>query len=117
MSQRTDRIGNVIRNELSTLIRRDLRDPRVSLASILEVEVSRDLHYAKVRVSVLGEDGQRDTVMEGLRHASSFLRRRLGQNLRLRVVPELEFILDRGAEYSRQITDLLEDLDIHDEDT
>lgn len=113
MSRRTARVEDLLRAELSELILREVQDPRVRLATVSAVDVSPDLRHARVRVSVLGEDAQRAETVEALQHARGFLRSRLAPRLRLRVVPDLAFELDRGAEYSQRITDLLESL--HDE--
>lgn len=115
MSRRTERVEDLLRGELSQLILRELADPRVRLASIAEVHVTPDLRRARIQVSVMGEEATRESAVAALRHASGFLRRQLGARLRLRVVPELEFTLDRGAEHSVHIASLLETLD-HDDD-
>lgn len=110
MTQRTQRLGDLIRNELSELIRREMRDPRVALVGVSEVEVSKDLGYATVKVSALGEEAQRREAVRALEHAKGFLRRELAQRLDLRLTPELRFELDRGAEHSQRISDLLDSL-------
>jgi len=110
MSQRTHRIGDLIRSELSTLLQRDVRDPRVGLATISHVEVTRDLRHATVRVSPLGAESERTAAVAALEHAKGFLRRELAHRLSLRVTPDLHFVLDRGAEHSQAISDLLADL-------
>ena len=110
MSQRTERIGDLIRGELSELIRRDLRDPRVGLATVNRVEVSRDLGHATVFVSALGAEPERETAVRGLESARGYLRRELARRLSLRATPELHFELDRGAEHSQRISDLLDGL-------
>jgi ribosome-binding factor A len=115
MSRRTDRVSDVLRAELSDLLLRDVHDPRVKLASITEVDVTTDLKRAIVKVSVLGDDQQRQEAIEGLRHARGFLRTELSHRLRTRVTPELVFELDRGAEHSQKISDLLESLHGRDE--
>lgn len=110
MSQRTQRIGDLIRAELAELIRRELRDPRVALATVNRVDVSGDLSHATVLVSALGADDQRAAAVEGLERARGFLRRELARRLSLRTTPELRFELDRGAEHSQRISDLLDGL-------
>jgi len=92
-----------------------VHDPRVKLASVTEVDVTTDLKRAIVKVSVLGDDQQREEAIEGLRHARGFLRTELSHRLRTRVTPELVFELDRGAEHSQKISDLLESLHGRDE--
>jgi ribosome-binding factor A len=115
MSRRSDRVSDLLRAELSDLLLRAIHDPRVKLASVTQVEVAPDLRRALVKVSVLGDDTQRQEAIEGLRHARGFLRTELAHRLRLRVTPELVFELDRGAEHSQQISDLLESLHGRDE--
>ena len=117
MSRRSDRVGDLLRAELSDLMLRAVHDPRVKLASVSQVDVTPDLKRAVVKVSVLGDDNQRLEAVEGLRHARGFLRTELARRLKLRVTPELVFELDRGAEQSQKISDLLESLHGRDEST
>jgi len=117
MSRRGDRVGDLLRAELSDLMLRAVHDPRVKLASVTQVDVTPDLKRALVKVSVLGDDNQRLEAVEGLRHARGFLRTELARRLKLRVTPELVFELDRGAEQSQKISDLLESLHGRDEST
>ncbi|MFL6235932.1 MAG: 30S ribosome-binding factor RbfA [Thermoanaerobaculia bacterium] len=115
MSRRTDRVSDLLRAELSDLLLREIHDPRVKLASVTAVEVTPDLRRAVVRISVLGDDAQRQEAIEGLRHAKGFLRTELAHRLRTRATPELVFELDRGAEHSQRISDILEGLHGRDE--
>ena len=115
MSRRTDRLSDLLRAELSELILREIKDPRIKLVSLTGVDVTSDLRRAVVRVSVLGEESQREEAVEALRHARGFLRTELAHRLRTRVPPELVFELDRGAEHSQKISDLLESLHGRDE--
>lgn len=114
MSQRTQRVADLIRRELAELIVSRVQDPRVRLATVSAVRVTPDLRRAMVSVSILGSEDDRRAGLEGLQHARGFLRSTLARRLRsMKVIPELVFELDRGAEYSRNIEDLLESL--HDE--
>ncbi|MEO7795913.1 MAG: 30S ribosome-binding factor RbfA [Thermoanaerobaculia bacterium] len=110
MSQRTDRVADSLRKELSMLLMREVRDPRVALATISRVQVARDLGHARIWISVLGDETVRQQTMEGIEHAKGFLRTQIGRRLKLRVTPELAFELDRGAEYLQDMTELLEKL-------
>lgn len=110
MSQRTERVGDLLRTELAELIQRQMRDPRVHLVTVTTVEVSADLRYASVGISALGDEEQRTEAVRALESARGFLRRELAGRLALRVVPELRFRLDRGAEHSQRISDLLDRL-------
>jgi ribosome-binding factor A len=115
MTRRTDRVGDLLRAELSDLLAREVADPRVRLASVTSVDLSPDLRHAIVEVSVLGSDEERELAIGALRGAQGFLRSRLARKVRLRVVPELQFRLDRGPEHSQRISDLLESL--HDDES
>lgn len=115
MSRRTHRVEDLLRAELSSLILRRMNDPRVRLASISHVDVSPDLKRARVLLSALGSDSERQECLEALRHARGFLRTQLARGLRhMKSIPELLFELDEGPEYSQHISSILEDLDIHD---
>lgn len=118
MSRRTERIGDVLRAEISTIINRKIMDPRVRLTSVSAVDVSPDLRHARVHVSVVGDQADQEASLEALRHAAGFIRGQVGRELkRLRNIPELRFELDRGAEYSQRISDLLENPDEHNKST
>lgn len=110
MSRRTDRVADLVRAELAELLLRHVHDPRIRLVSVTGVDVSPDLKRAVVRVSALGEEAQRLETVEALRHARGFLRTELAARLRMRATPELVFELDRGAEHSQKISELLESL-------
>lgn len=107
---RPDRVADMIRAELSEILQREVKDPRVRLSTISTVQVTRDLAHAKVLVSVLGTDPERDACIQALRKAQGFLRSALASRLRLRTTPELHFELDRGAEYSQRIEEILDSL-------
>jgi ribosome-binding factor A len=96
MSRRTERINELMREELSDLIMRELRDPRLEggLISITHVEVSPDLYNARVMVSVMSETSNPDEVLKALRAASGYLHKELVHRLNIRRVPFLEFKLD-----------------------
>ena len=115
MTRRTDRMSDLVRAELSELILREIKDPRIKLVSLTGVEVTSDLRRAVVKVSVLGDDEQRQAAVDALRHARGFLRTERAHRLRTRATPELIFELDRGAEHSQKISDILESLHGRDE--
>lgn len=112
MSLRGERVGDVVRRQLAQIVLRDMQDPRVELTSISRVRMSGDLRHAHVAISVLGNEDSRLEAVRALDRAKGFLRRRLAAQLGdLKVIPELTFELDRGAEHSQRISDLLEGLD------
>ena len=105
--QRIDRISEEVRRELDAIIREELNDPRVDgTFSITRAEVTGDLRFAKVYVSVLEEE-YRDPLMEALKGAKGYLRRALGKRMIIRSAPELIFVSDRNIEYGVHIAKLL----------
>jgi ribosome-binding factor A len=115
MSRRTDRMADLLRAELADLLLKSVHDPRIKLVTVTGVDVSPDLRRAAVRISALGNEEEREATVAALRHAKGFLRSELAIRLRTRVTPELVFELDRGAEHSQKISDLLESLHGRDE--
>lgn len=106
-NHRLQRVEDSIRSTLSDLLLTEARDPRLRLASVTSVQVSRDLSVATVAVSFSDPEQDRDDCMEALSRAAGFFRHQLSQRLSLRHTPELRFRLDRGAEYSERIENLL----------
>ncbi|HCV00098.1 MAG: ribosome-binding factor A [Dehalococcoidia bacterium] len=112
MSRRTSRVSELLREEISALIQRDLKDPRLegALLSITEVNVSADLRVASIFVSHLGTDEEREEALAGLQSAVPFLERELRRRLRMRRTPSLKFQFDssieRGARLASTIADL-----------
>jgi ribosome-binding factor A len=111
MSQRTDRLDSQIQQELMQLLQRDLKDPRVGFATITRVETSRDLGHAKIWVSVYGSDAERAASIEALRSAAPWLRRQLGERLRLRHVPELTIRADDSIESGDRVLRILREIE------
>jgi ribosome-binding factor A len=111
-SPRRERVGEQLREEISGMMLTELKDPRVKLASISRVRVSPDLREAWLAVSALGDDPERQNVVQALGHAEGFLRAQLGRRLEnLRSVPRLHFELDESIAYSVRVSTLLRDLD------
>ncbi len=110
MRSRGARVEDLLRSELARILQRELKDPRVGLATVSYLRLSADLSHAEVGVSVLGDEEERSTSVEALARARGFIRTRLARSVRLRRVPELVFKLDRGAEHSQRISDILERL-------
>ncbi len=111
MSQRTDRLDSQIRQELMDLMQREMADPRIGFATVTRVETARDLGHARVWVSVLGTDEERERSLKALHVATPWLRRRLGDRLTLRHVPELSIRLDESIASGDRVLRLLRELD------
>ena len=108
---RKDRVAEQIRRELAELIRTELKDPRVGMISITDVEVTADYAHAKVFFSTLAGSEHLEEVMTGLQKASGFLRRELGKRISIHMTPQLHFVFDqsleRGADLSKLIQEAL----------
>jgi ribosome-binding factor A len=107
MKQRTNRVGEQMKKEISEIIGRKLKDPRVGFVTVTDVDVTGDLQQAKVYITTLGNDEERHNTLKGLEKATGFIRSELGRRIQLRVTPELVFEFDRSVEYGNHIEDLL----------
>jgi len=105
--KRLDRVNQLIKEEVSTLLQRELKDPRLGFVTVTDVETSKDLRQAKVFVSVLGDDKQWAGSMAALASARGFVRNWLRQHLDLRVTPELDFRPDHSLEHAARIQSIL----------
>lgn len=96
---REKRLAEEIKKIVSNIIGNELRDPRVSpMTSIVEVDLTRDLRYVNIYVSILGDDEEKEETMRGLTRASGFIRREIGKNIKARYTPEVIFKLDNSIE-------------------
>lgn len=111
------RVSELIHVHLSNLLERKVKDPRLDMVTITGVEVSPDASSAKVYFSAVGGDQSREEAKEGLQSAAGWLRRELGQVLRLRRTPELIFRYDESLERGERISNILNELGLGDDDT
>lgn len=110
-SIKNTRINGEVQRELSNLIRKELKDPRINpMTSVVAVEVAPDLKHAKVFISVLGDEESRKATYEGLRSAAPFMRSQLAKSINLRNTPELTFIMDQSIEYGVSMSKLIDDV-------
>lgn len=110
MTHRSEKVEQFIKEELSQIIQREVRDPRIGFVSITGVEVSVDLRHARVFVSVLGDAEAKEATMGGLRSALGYIRRELGGRLRMRYTPNITFKLDESIERGARVNKLLGDV-------
>jgi ribosome-binding factor A len=107
---RASRVAEQIKKELSQIIQKELKDPRVGFVTITDVEMSTDLKTAKVYVSVFGEDQEKEQTLACLEKAKGFMRSEVGSQIHLRHVPEMTFVVDETLDYSDRINRLIEDV-------
>src|SRR4030042_935434 len=109
MTRRAERVSNLIRQEICQLLQEQVNDPRLSgLISVTKVSTSPDLKQAKVYVSVLGEQANKNEILQGFKSASGFFRRELSKRLILRFIPELSFEYDDSIEHGAKVLKLIE---------
>jgi len=107
---RVDRVAEKIKADVSEIIRKSVDDPRIGFITITKVSVSPDLETARIFVSVLGTDAQKQDTMKGLLSAQKLIRLKLGDKLRLRNVPEISFVLDESIEKASRVWNLMKKL-------
>ncbi|WP_078547047.1 30S ribosome-binding factor RbfA [Litchfieldia alkalitelluris] len=110
MSIRPNRVGEQMKKELGDIIGRKIKDPRIGFVTVTDVQVTGDLQQAKVYISVLGDDEQRENTLKGLAKAKGFIRSEIGKRIRLRKTPEIQFEFDESIDYGNRIETLLADL-------
>ena len=111
MSQRTERVDELLRQEITAIVARDVADPRIGFVTITTVETTPDLRHAKVWVSVIGQPAERAASVAALGRAMPFVRHELGSRLRLRRIPALHLLLDDTAERGTRVLQLLNELE------
>ena len=110
--ERVERIEEEVKKIVSKVIDRELKDPRLTgLISVTKVDVSRDLKYCKIYVSMLGVADQKEA-MDALKSSAGFVRREIGANIRMHSTPEVKFEFDDSIEYGNKIQKMINDLDI-----
>jgi ribosome-binding factor A len=111
MTQRTERIDELLRQEIGVLLAKEISDPRIGFATITDVETAPDLRHAKVWVSVIGPQAERKATVIALQQAMGYIRRELGHRLRIKRIPELHIHLDDTAERGTRVLKLISELE------
>ncbi len=109
-SRRVLKAAEAIRQVVGAAILIDLRDPRIQDVTVTFVEVSSDLRYAKVHVSVMGDEKKQQLALSGLQHAAGFLQTKVNNRINTRYTPRIEFVLDQGIKHSIEVTKILQEV-------
>ena len=118
MTERTHRVAENIKEELGWMVERgEIKDPRIGFVTFTDAEVSKDLRHAKIFFSTLGNAKERAGLAEGLRSARGYIRTELGRRLRLKYVPEIEFVFDESVEAGARISKLIHQIHEREEKT
>jgi ribosome-binding factor A len=113
---RPNRLAETLKEEISQLIRVELKDPRIGFVTLTSVDVAGDLAHAKVYVSVLGTEDEGKISLEVLNRAAGFVRCEIGKRIRLRHVPAIVFVYDPSIEHGAHIAKLLRDVGVTDDE-
>jgi ribosome-binding factor A len=109
-SRRTEKAAEAIREVVSMAILTELNDPRVRDVTVTHVEVSRDLRYAKIHVSVMGDETRQQLTLRGLQSAAGFLQAKVAERIEIRYTPKLSFVLDQGVKRSIAVAKILREV-------
>ena len=117
MSTRQDRLGELIRQEVSSILRARVSDPRIGFVSLTKVKISPDLADASIYVSIYGDEQPKRDSLAGLASATNFIRGELGERIEFRLVPQLRFIRDDSLEKGSQVINLINKLKTNDKNS
>lgn len=110
MGTRPERVQEAIRQEVSTIINNEIKDPRLGFLTVTRVELTKDMRYARVYFSVLGEDKAKFLALKGLKSAKGYIKGRLGEKIKMRFMPEIEFKIDETLEKTEEVFRILDKL-------
>ncbi|MBI4377933.1 MAG: 30S ribosome-binding factor RbfA [Nitrospinae bacterium] len=108
--KRSERVSELMREEISSILMRELKDPRIGFITLTRIELSQDLRNAKIFVSIMGGEDEKKNTMKGLESASGFIKWELRKRLRLKIIPEIIFKIDTSIEHSDKISRILGEL-------
>lgn len=108
--KRSEKVGDLIQKEISQMLVKSIKDPRIGFVTITRVTVSEDCRFAKVYFSVAGTQAQRESSMKGLDSAKGYVRKELGRRIRLRYTPDIMFQFDPSIEYAIHMEELIQSL-------
>lgn len=112
---RPRRVGEQVRKEIASLLMKGLKDPRIGFVSVMEVRMSPDLAYANVYVSLFGSESERDSSLIGLRQAAGWIRKQIGQRLRLKQTPEIRFFEDTTLDEAERLEEVFREIHAEEE--
>jgi len=116
MSTRTERVEQLLRIEISDILRREIKDPRLGFVTITDVEVTKDLRNAKVFVSVMGDEHAKADSLIVLQRVAGFIRSEFGRRAHLKIIPEITFKMDSAISHGSRIFEILQQVEHKDEE-
>lgn len=116
MTTRQERINHLLRAEISDIIRREIKDPRLGFVTVTDVDVTKDLQHANVYVSIMGDEKEKEQGLRILQKAAGFIRGEFGRQAHLKTIPEIIFKPDTAVEQGARIFEILQQVKPHDEE-
>ena len=110
MTTRQEKLVGVLKEEVSEILRREIKDPRLGFFTVIDAEITSDLQHAKVFVSIMGTEEERKQSMEVLKHAQHFVRQEFGKRVRMKVLPDIQFYPDETVDKAVRMLELLEEI-------
>ncbi|MCM8790868.1 MAG: 30S ribosome-binding factor RbfA [Candidatus Omnitrophica bacterium] len=107
-TQRPERVREAIRQEVSKIVHDEIKDPRLGFITITGVELTKDLRYARIYFSVLGEEKDKQLALKGLKSAKGYIKSLLGDRIKIKFMPEIEFKIDKTLERTQRVYDILD---------
>jgi len=111
MSQRPGRVQEAIHQEVAKILQEEIKDPRLGFLTVTRVELTKDLRYARIYFSVLGEDKDSALALKGLKSATGYIKGRLSDKIEMRYMPDIEFKIDKSWQHVKKVQDLLDKID------
>ena len=109
-SQRPGRVQEALRQEISKIVHSEMKDPRIGFITITKVDLTKDLRYARIYFSILGEDKDKKLALRGLNNAKGYIKGLLADRIKLRFMPEIAFAIDESLGHAKHIYDILDQL-------
>jgi ribosome-binding factor A len=116
MTTRQERVKELLKIEISDIIRREIKDPRLGFVTITDAEVSKDMRHARVYISVYGDERQKEESLAILQKVAGYMRGEFGRRVSMKIIPEISFKLDTAVEHGARIFELLQQVKPHDEE-
>ena len=109
-SQRPGRVQETLRQEISKIVQGEMKDPRIGFITITKVDLTKDLRYARIYFSILGEDKEKKLALKGLNSAKGYIKGLLAERIKLRLMPEIVFAIDESLGHAKHIYDILDQI-------
>ena len=110
MTTRQNKMRELLKEEVSEILRREIKDPRLGFFTVIDAEITVDLRHAKVFVSIMGTEEERKQGMEVLKHAQHFVRQEFGKRVRMKTLPDIQFVKDESVDKGVHMLELLEEI-------